>query len=275
MRTNESSRHRLWLRIDHPRGFCVLFGIALTILVLIFGVEGFALGAHAQEQHDHARASYSLQRGPMQFDGGLDAYGIRHGGPIRMSVIGASVTRGWYVTSLKQSYPAAAARLIAKQHHHNVDWTVTALPGATVDRVLKWTFPTSQDLIVVHVVSNDFAHGTPLSTYRIDFMELLQKLRTGSPKAGLVCLGDWGSVGAANRWGQASYSFDQIVQRSCHAFSGTYVPINQIFAMTGTRGPIGHRSLVGLARDGFHPNNHGDALIAQAVVAGVNGRPPT
>lgn len=192
-----------------------------------------------------------------------------------MLFVGASVTRGWYVTTTENGYPAVAARTIAQIHRRDVEWKVTALPGATVQQTLSWNYPTGQDLVVIDIVTNDFLRSTPMSSFEASFTALLQKLRQGSPKAGFVCLGDWGKIGGVDLRGESAYSFDQIVSTTCRAFSGIYVPINQIFDLPGARGPVGHPSIVGPAHDAFHPNDYGDQLIAQAVVAAIEGDPPT
>ncbi len=267
----------MWDLLDrHPRrAFIALAGVAL-VLMIVCGLAGGALGAHLQSARDRQLAGgrAGIGRGPVQF-GGLDPYGHRHGGPLRMSFVGASVTRGWYVTSIRDAYPAVAAHIIVGEHGRPVDWNVTALPGAPTARALSWSFPTDQDLIVVDIVTNDFLYGTPLSMYETEYTELLQKLRRGSPRAGFVCLGDWGPIGAVDEAGQTAYSFDQIVAATCNAFNGVYVPINQLYDVPGTRGPLGHPSIVGPARNLFHPNDYGDELIAEAVVAGISGDPPT
>lgn len=270
---------RLWGPVDrHPRrALLLLAGVAL-VLVVACGVAAGALGAHLQWNHDQqllAERRARVHRGPVQFGADLDPYGHRHGGAIRMSFVGASITRGWYVSSVGDSYPAVAARIIAAEHGRPVDWKVTALPGAPASQALTWSFPRDQDLIVVDIVTDDFLYGTPLATYETEYTGLLRKLRQGSPRAGFVCVGDWGSIGAVNQAGVTAYSFDQIVAATCIAFDGVYVPINQIYEVPGTRGPLDHPSIVGPAKNLFHPNDYGHQLIAEAVVSGINGDPPT
>lgn len=271
-------RGGMWGPVDrHPRRAFVALAATALVLVVTCGLAGGALGAHLQSARDRQAGTgrVRIRRGPVQFGGDLDPYGHRHGGPIRMSFVGASVTRGWYVTTLRDAYPSVSARIIAGEHQRPVDWKVTALPGAQVDRALTWTFPPDQDLIVVDIVTNDFLSGTLLSTYEAEFTDLLQKLRRGSPRAGFACLGDWGPIGAVDQDGQTAYRFDQVVAATCSAFDGVYVPINQIYGVPGTRGPLGHPSIVGPAKNLFHPNDYGDELIAEAVVSGINGDPPT
>ena len=261
----------------HPRAsFGALAAVALVVVVLV-GVGGALLGGRLQANGDlNARRDRSpLRAPPARFGADLDPFGSRHGGSIRISYVGASVTRGWYVTSQEDSYPAVSARMIARLRQRDVDWHVVALPGAPITVVDAWQpLPVDQDIVVIHVVSDDFLYGTPPPTYEKDYGALLQRIRKSSPKALFVCLGDWGRFGAVNREGMLAYTYEQIVQAVCHQLEGVYVPLNQDYEVPGARGPIGHPSMFGPARGDFHPNDYGDQLIAQSVVAGAQGNPP-
>jgi lysophospholipase L1-like esterase len=193
---------------------------------------------------------------------------------LRVAFVGASVTRGWYVTSLEDAYPAVTARLLARSRDRAVDWSVVARPGAPAAAVLTWELPRDQDIVVLHVVSNDFLYGTPLAEYQTRYRALLHELLAVSPRAQLVCLGDWGKVGAVNRLGASAYTYDTTVSQECSGVGGTYVPLNQDYDVAGARGPRGHPSMFGPARGDFHPNDEGDRLIAASVMQGVNGSPP-
>ena len=193
---------------------------------------------------------------------------------LRVAFVGASVTRGWYVTSLGDAYPAVTARLLARSRERPVDWSVVARPGAPVAAVLRWELPRDQDIVVLHVVSNDFLYGTPPAEYQTRYRALLHELLAGSPRSHLVCLGDWGKVGAVNRLGASAYTYDTIVSQECGGVGGTYVPLNQDYDAPGARGPRGHPSVFGPARGDFHPNDEGNRLIAASVVQGLNGSSP-
>lgn len=253
-------------------------GLSLVALAVLTAVAacGVLAGTWLQRNRDSSAIGQAHRaQHPPQFGGDLDPYGTRHGGPIRISYIGASVTRGWYVTSIEEGYPAESARMIATAQQRNVDWHVEALPGVRASLVRTWQLPRDQDMVVIHLVTNDFLHGTPLSVYQQDYLAVLKEIRTASPRAAFICLGDWGNVGAIDQAGILAYSYDQIVHRSCAAFGGVYVPLNQDFEVPGSRAPAGSRSLFGPARSSFHPNDYGNQLIAQSVVAGIEGNPPT
>jgi hypothetical protein len=124
------------------------------------------------------------------------------------------------------------------------------------------------------VVSDDFLYGTPPADYQARYHALLGEILAASPHAQVVCLGDWGRVGALNGLGTSAYSYDTIVSQECQAVHGTYVPLNQNYDVPGARGPGGHPSVFGPARGDFHPNDLGDRLIADSIMQGLNGSPP-
>ncbi|MFZ0214567.1 MAG: GDSL-type esterase/lipase family protein [Candidatus Dormiibacterota bacterium] len=254
-----------------------LAAIALVLLVAV-GVIGVVAGGDVQQQRDSAarlqeREQRAFQEAPAQFGANLDPAGARHDGSLRMSYIGASVTRGWYVTSIDHTFPAVASRIIAGTRSRDVDWHVVALPGAPVGVALKWTIPKDQDIVVIHLISDDFLYGTPIATYQKNYLELLAKIRQASPKAGFVCLGDWGRTDAVNQEGAMAYTYENIAMAACRKYEGVYVPLSQDFEVTDARGPKGHPSLFGPARGEFHPNDYGDQLIAQSIIAGIDGDP--
>ena len=205
-----------------------------------------------------------------------DAQAPAHGEgrALRVAFVGASVTRGWYVSSLEDAYPAVTARLLARSRDRTVDWSVVAQPGAPVADALTWEFPRDQDIVVLHVVSDDFLYGTPPAEYQSKYRALLHELLAVSPRAHLVCLGDWGKVGAVNHLGTSAYTYDTAVYQECAGVGGTYVPLNQDYDVPGARGPRGHPSVFGPARGDFHPNDMGDRLIAESVMQGLSGTPP-
>lgn len=246
------------------RAFAGLVAAALIVVAVIGALLAVRSGLH---QH-------ALARPPSEISQSVDPKDAAHARSLRYSYIGASVTRGWYVTSLESGYPAVSAHMMAREERRDVDWRVVALPGAPIATVLTWPVPAGEDVVVIHVVSDDFLYGTPLDVYRTRYRELLDKVRAASPRAKIVCLGDWGKVGAVDREGLMAYQYDQIVHDACTAEAGVYVPINGDYDMPGSRGPIGHASLFGPAHGDFHPNDFGNKLIAESVVDGLNGNPP-
>jgi lysophospholipase L1-like esterase len=191
---------------------------------------------------------------------------------LQIGFVGASVTRGWYVSAAADAFPQRTSELLA-QRGQDVRWTVVARPGATVDVADGWQPPRGENVVVVHIVSNDFLYGTPLAGYRAGYRALLAHVRRASPRARLVCLGDWGRVGAVDRAGIAASGYDRVVSAACARDGGTYVPLNQIYDVPGARGPAAGSSPFGVTDD-FHPNDLGQLLIAEAVLQGLDGHPP-
>jgi lysophospholipase L1-like esterase len=190
----------------------------------------------------------------------------------RVMFVGASVTRGWFASSLSRAFPERVSAMLPTEQQ-DVLWTVLADPGAPVDVAERWQLRRNQDIVVVHVVSDDFLYGTPLREYDMRYRTLLRRILDASPRARLVCLGDWGRIGAVNRLGTVAYSYDRVVDAACASHGGTYVPINQNYDVPGARGPSGRRTGFGISDD-FHPNDFGHMLIAQTVMQGLQGHPP-
>ena len=191
---------------------------------------------------------------------------------LRIAFVGASVTRGWFATSTTRAFPERSAAILPTQGR-DVLWTVLAEPGAPVDVAERWRFPRHQDIVVVHVVSDDFLYGTPLQEYARRYDVLLRRILRASPKAHLMCLGDWGRIGAIDQAGIVAYSYDSAVHASCDSDGGTYVPINQLYDVPGARGPAGRLTPFGIS-DAVHPNDLGHNLIGQTVVQGLEGHVP-
>lgn len=265
-----------WGPVDrHPRTSVAILTAAALVVAILVGVFAFAAGSRSErEQALREREHRAFQQAPAQFGANLDPEGNRHGGPLRISFIGASVTRGWFVTSLEQTYPAVASRTLARDRSRDVDYHVVALPGAPVEVALGWPVPRDQDMVVIHLVSDDFLYGTPVAAYEQHYLDLLTRIRKASPMAGFICLGDWGTPDAVNAEGAFAYTYEAIEMAACHRFGGIYTPISQDFEVPGARGPTGHPSLFGPALGDFHPNDYGDQLIAESVVASIDGDPP-
>lgn len=101
---------------------------------------------------------------------------------LQIGFVGASVTRGWYVSAAADAFPQRTSELLA-QRGQDVRWTVVARPGATVDVADGWQPPRGENVVVVHIVSNDFLYGTPLAGYRAGYRALLAHVRRASPRS--------------------------------------------------------------------------------------------
>ena len=193
-------------------------------------------------------------------------------GPSRVLFVGASVTRGYYSTNARDAYPAELDRLLIAGRRP-MRATIVAQPGARVAEAAAWPLPLGQNIVVVHLVTNDFRRSTPLSAYRASYDRLLERLRWGSPRARLLCLGDWGPAVALNEADVPAVDYDAVVNAACQARGGMFVPLSQVYADSRNRGPAGRPTPFGRS-DRFHPNDSGQLAIAQTALAGLDGNPP-
>lgn len=193
-------------------------------------------------------------------------------GASRLLFVGASVTRGYYSTEVGDAYPAELDRLLVAGAR-TVRATVVAHPGARVAEASAWPLAAGQDIVVVHLVTNDFRRSTPLGAYRASYDRLLQRLRRGSPAAHLLCLGDWGPPVAINEIGVPAVDYDAVIDAACEDRGGVFVPLSQLYADLQNRGPAGRPTALGPS-DAFHPNDAGQLAIARAALAGLDGSPP-
>jgi len=181
--------------------------------------------------------------------------------------VGASITSGDQQTSLANTFPGRVVAGLRNQGN-DVAWQERALTGATVADALTWPYPDHQQVIVIHLITNDFGRGNPIGTYQATLDQLLVGLREGSPEAQLVCLGVWGAPGSFNGDHVSLTAYDAAAQQSCEGEKGHFVPLDGIFADPGSRGPSGQATPWG-PTDGWHPNDAGAQLIADAVLAAI------
>ncbi|HEX4213161.1 MAG TPA: SGNH/GDSL hydrolase family protein [Candidatus Dormibacteraeota bacterium] len=195
--------------------------------------------------------------------------------PYRMLFVGASITAGIGATSTADSFPYLLGAEVRKMVGP-VEETVVATPGAPVRVALRWPLPTDQDLVVVHMATNDFLRGTPLPLYQSDLLTLLRRIRAGSPHATLVCLGAWASPDQLNVDDQGPAAYNQADQADCQAEGGYYVPLQRFFGQRRLHDPmpVGTspelRAVLGVYHLGgrtvaFHPSDAGNDAIAQAI----------
>ena len=186
--------------------------------------------------------------------------------------VGASVTAGWYASSVSAAYPADVVTAL-QQGGENVQARILAIPGATVIDALGWDLAPAANIVVVQMGSNNFAESQPLSLFTTRYQSLITATRQASPKADLVCLGEWHQTGIYNSLGNTPSDFDGIISSECQAAGGTFEPLQQVYDIPSDHGPLGTRTAFGLA-DLLHPNDAGDQGIAQMVLQGLQQQPP-
>ncbi len=186
--------------------------------------------------------------------------------------VGASVTAGWYASSVFAAYPADVVAALQKGGE-NVQSRILAIPGATVINALSWDLSQPANMVVVQMGSNNFAENQPLSLFTTRYQSLITAIRQGAPKADLVCLGEWHQTGIYDTLGNTPEDFDGVISSECQAAGGTFEALEQVYDIASNHGPLGTRTPFGLA-DLLHPNDAGDLAIAQVVLQGLQQQPP-
>jgi acyl-CoA thioesterase I len=183
---------------------------------------------------------------------------------VRLLFVGASVTAGYDAADPAHAYPDLVA-----SHLRAAGWKVVvhvvARPGATAAAADAWNLEVPSDVVVVHLVTNDFARNTPLSTYQATYGDVISRVRQSSPHARLVCLGGWDNPTSLNRGAIAAERYNQVARAVCSAQEGTYVDLSALYLERADHGPPGAVTTGGL-KDSFHPNNRGHQQLAASVV---------
>lgn len=195
--------------------------------------------------------------------------------PYRMLFVGASITAGIGASSTADSFPYVLGDEVQKMVGP-VQETVVATPGAPARVAMRWPLPGGQDLVVVHMATNDFLQGTPPLEYQSELLTLLRRIRAGSPHATLVCLGVWGSPDQLNRDDEGTAPYNLADQADCRAEGGYFVPLQRFFGQRRLHDPMPLgaspelRSVLGVydlrgRTVAFHPSDAGENAIAEAI----------
>jgi lysophospholipase L1-like esterase len=281
---------------NHVRGMAryatVLIGVAVTAL-LVLAVAACIQPGQASRINPTARQATSTHRSsvqPADVEGNPPSTPATTGSgataesatapeqteqPYRMLFVGASITAGIGATSTAASFPYVLADEVQRVVGP-VQVTVVATPGAPVRTALQWSLPADQNLVVVHLATNDFLQGTPVLVYQSELLTLLRRIRAGSPHATLVCLGAWASPDQLNAEDEGPAAYNDADQAACQAEGGYFVPLQQFFGQRRLHDPMPLgtspelRAVLGVYDLGgrtvaFHPSDAGDAAIAQAI----------
>lgn len=140
-------------------------------------------------------------------------------------------------------------------------------PGYTVARTAELipSVPTTLDVAVVELGTNDARVGRTVAEFTADYTALLDRLETASPDAALVCVGTLALYAV-------SAEFDGVIQSQCEQRGGLFVSIVDISANPADLAQEGSPTwYVDVAGDSVHPNDAGHAIIAQRIVAAIDG----
>lgn len=111
-------------------------------------------------------------------------------------------------------------------------------------------------VLVIEAGTNDLVMSTPLARFRADYAALVARTldtAIGTPR--LLCLGVWHRDIDANNLGATGGDYDAIIQATCAANGGTYLPLASLYSTPGDISP----------RDSFHPSTAGQAAIVALV----------
>ena len=194
------------------------------------------------------------------------AVGSTGSAPLRVLVVGASVSHGVGASAPSHDYVSDLGRMLEERTGRTVDLTVWSRPGARVSNGDRWTLPPGQQVVIVHLITNDFIDATPLLAYQRNLNTLLGRLHATSPQASLLCLGAWEPTYAVNGAGVPVLAYDSIEKGACTRHGGHFLSPSPIYQHAAWRGPTGRLTAFGPGDD-FHPNNRGHLHLAEAILA--------
>ncbi|MGH7910522.1 MAG: SGNH/GDSL hydrolase family protein [Candidatus Dormibacteraceae bacterium] len=185
--------------------------------------------------------------------------------PIRVLVIGASLSHGLGASTPGHDYVSELRRMIAQRTGRPVSTTVWSRTGARIATSDRWTLPPGQQIVITQLITNDFFAGTPLLSYQSGATALLQRVRDTSPRASVLCLGAWEGAFSIDRMGVPVSAYNAIDQHACAVRHAAYLSLSPIFQIRACRGPKGRPTAFGRGDD-FHPNDRGHQRLAAAIL---------
>lgn len=186
------------------------------------------------------------------------------GGSLRVLFAGDSLTGGLHASTQAKGFKWLMLDAIEKQVGA-VDEMSSALSGGTTLEVsAKYEVPTKLDLAVVELGTNDKAKATPIPAFQKAYVDLLNKIKAGSPSVALVCAGVWEDVNG----GPDALPYNNVISKECTARGGKFVTLTPIYKDPTTIGPVGVPAYGGVSDD-FHPNDTGHRDIADALLAQI------
>ena len=185
---------------------------------------------------------------------------IDRGDSLRVSFIGDSIDAGFYATEENLGFHALMVDEWRKTGPV-ADFPMADLIGGTANDVLQNPeLPADQQLYVVELGTNDAAR-VDYHQFRNEYSTLLDRIRSASRDAALVCIGVWRPKTNGDR-------FDLIIKDQCEIRGGVFVGISDLAADTSLKGPAGVETFGGVSDD-FHPNDLGHRMIADRVLGAI------
>lgn len=182
------------------------------------------------------------------------------GEPLRVLFAGDSLTGGLHASVQAKGFKWLMLSSIKKTGP--VEEFSSALSGGTTLEVSGgYEVPMDLDLAVVELGTNDKAKATPIPEFQKAYVDLLNRVRAGSPKAVLVCAGVWEDVNG----GPDSLPYNNVISKECTSRGGRFVTLTPIYKNRASIGPVGVPAYGGTS-DSFHPNDTGHKAIADALL---------
>jgi lysophospholipase L1-like esterase len=182
---------------------------------------------------------------------------IGKGEALRVGFVGDSIDAGLYASEKRLGFHGLMVDEWRKSGPV-ADYAIENMIGGTArDALRNPQFPAHQQLYVVELGTNDYSRVN-YRDFRTEYDELLDRLRSTSPDAALVCLGVW-------RPKKNAETFDTIIRDLCEVRGGVFVGLSDLAEDASLKGPEGVPAFGGLS-DGFHPNDRGHRLIADRIM---------
>jgi acyl-CoA thioesterase-1 len=182
---------------------------------------------------------------------------IPKGEALGVTFVGDSIDAGYYATDQSLGFHG----LVVGEWRKGgpvADYPMTHMIGGTAgDALRNPEYPADQQLYVVELGTND-ATRVNYREFRTQYDTLLDRIRSSSPDAALMCIGLW-------RPKKNAYTFDTIIKDLCEVRGGVFVSISDLAANDSLKGPEGVATFAGLS-DAFHPNNLGHKMIADRIL---------
>ncbi len=184
---------------------------------------------------------------------------VEKGEPLRVSFIGDSMDYGLFSTEQRLGFH----QLVVSEWRTSgpvTDQDPKAIGGTAGDVLTTSEFPQNQQLYVVTLGTEDAAR-VDRRLFRTQYERVLDRLRSASPDAALLCIGVW-------RPKEVADIFDTIIKDLCEVRGGVFRSISDLSMNEQLKGPAGVFTFAGLS-DNLHPNDLGHRQIADRVLDAV------